>query len=444
VSNLSSVGLVRDVSTFQLMRSHFDKDKQEGTQSFDNEQKYGFSQQECTDDKVNSASSHSTLSMRRTRSDPFHANLDSGLDLENDRRRDTFTKLSEIERFKQEKVLYLSKNEDELWKAEVEIQENFDKWSAIQIYGKILLTLREHERILLRSLRLFPDYYKKLITELPFVWMPTRLKMQNIIDHYNQKYNIQIFSINLDELVEKLKKLSLGSYGIIVYLSKDDLCHVTRVIYDRYKDQSQYLIADSQGGLSRAAILVSNLLQQANFGKFVAIQERCQVDHHSCRTGGIIFLRNALLDLRWHRKSCPDLKLYDRIGSITKVENFYLCRAPASWSYTEQFCLGMLKDPNAIAIRDLFSSKILKRTYPRTVTAFRASYQRPVTQVIYINFTVHSQPALQCLKEKGFTISDLGWKICKEKSINTYLAYKPLKWMYNDEKSHNQSSKIHL
>jgi len=97
-----------------------------------------------------------------------------------------------------------------------------------------------------------------------------------------------------------------------------------------------------------------------------------QADSLSCRTGAMTLLRNALLSIKFHKRTNG---FREALQAGVLLEN-NIQEMPAEWDYTEQ--IPTSKHANALVIRNMYSSKPEKSKREETVEAFRKRHTKPV------------------------------------------------------------------
>ncbi len=161
-----------------------------------------------------------------------------------------------------------------------------------------------------------------------------------------------------------------------------------------------------------------------------ALEHHRQIDFHSCRTGGLLLLRNTLLDLQ----SSGRTELFMPASSSPSIPSSglrtrfapkkYDLSLPPQWTYGEQIFFG--KDTGPI-IRDLYSKQVKKRTSPRSIASFRASHTEKLQYRATITASDDFSPWLRDVPE-GIDPKKLESVIEVHIPANTYLQKKAMRW----------------
>lgn len=195
--------------------------------------------------------------------------------------------------------------------------------------------------------RYLANYRASLKTESdqPLIYTPSNSRLEKWCVYYEEKYDISIKVIEQNELKEFVKKnispppTAPHTLGVIVVNREADFGHVMPLLIRFEETKGSVLLMDVLG--PNGSELVQHVkrsiakcpTQEYPFS-VAESGEKKQVDMHSCRTGALVTLRNALLDIQ----NNPEL-----ITSLVNENKSKTFTTPATWGYTDQILETSLK-----------------------------------------------------------------------------------------------------
>lgn len=241
---------------------------------------------------------------------------------------------------------------------------------------------------------------------------------------YSEKYGILLDVVvgNQEVLVEKLENellnLSPRYLGLIYYSNVGT--HVCPLLLRVDSNGPRALVldladAENSFDVSKKSIAGFKALQIP----YRLSHSQRQVDSYSCRTGALVILRNALLDLMF-QKDVPEI--FGGVGSF---------KLPAQWGFTDQISEINKADEEILNPRQLYQSKSSKKI--ETIKAFRDRHRRNLQFVFEftlprssetLNLKLNNLNLPEDVKVKAYVKGQIGfkWSACKE--VNGYMLYK--------------------
>lgn len=275
----------------------------------------------------------------------------------------------------------------------------------------------------------------------PTIACPGKKALEMHIESYRAKYGIEMHLVELASLAKCLQEVRVslprpGYVSFIVGELADDVedGHVLPLLCSFGPGGMEAIIMDVMGLEEEEEEKMESFVNKVR--KVLSphfMPEAClyiasggrQSDTSSCRTGALSLLRNAHLSLRFHRCEYglrePLLSLGSSLSDISRVE------LPGEWTYVEQIFHG---DEKHLVIRDLFSTKAVKRLHPRTVASFRNSHTEEIRFrcTLYNNGKDYRRAFFGLVPPEGVraVISEEEFSITYELSVqvNTYLLHK--------------------
>lgn len=242
--------------------------------------------------------------------------------------------------------------------------------------------------------KMMQDYKAWLIIEnltYPTIEQPNRAALEVQAAHYAEKYQefgVQIEITHLNELNDTLSRIKKANpnTGVVGIAIGNDIKlegHVLPLLCYFSQDipEGVEFVSIDVLGISNLAFAehVEEELNKSGFHNIVTYQGKArQADGHSCRTGALTLLCNAILDLKQKKFQGNLRKIlnYYGVGKGSKGK-WYLKGIPDEWSVHEQIFIKQKED--ALHIRDLVSKNQNKRKKARTVKTTREQHQEKVT-----------------------------------------------------------------
>lgn len=238
---------------------------------------------------------------------------------------------------------------------------------------------------------------------------PDRAALELQAAKYAKKYqdygiNIKIAHVDqLNAVIEQLQKETPepGYVGIIIGGNERIEGHVLPLLcYFGPKDESprkaEFLIMDVLG-MATLAHRVNNHLIEADINeeqilKYSGLPR--QADEHSCRTGALSVLCNALLSLKHYRHENGFKNALRECFQEYTPGHPVLTKMPADWVAHEQIFKGeKAEQPH---IRDVVSKNPAKRTRPRAIKDVRKGHKEDVR----MRYTLSPKDGVETLRGK--------------------------------------------
>lgn len=181
----------------------------------------------------------------------------------------------------------------------------------------------------------------------PQIAFPEDKALEKIAKRYRDKYAIELYAATLTNFATILEEKN-GFVGLVI---SDDSVHVCSLLCYIEKGERQFLIFDPTYNEKPTNHITSIL--RYRYGKervFSSRQSLSQADHYSCRTSALLFLRNALLDLKARPRKLSEIFLNTE-DNITDL--------PPSWVASAQiYKQNQPLDPSRLAFREHFDEKL--------------------------------------------------------------------------------------
>lgn len=291
-------------------------------------------------------------------------------------------------------------------------------------------------------------HFTSIIENLDYqeIQRPNREALELQAALYKKKYaeygvNIKVAHINdLNKVVEKLKDeyKDPGYAGVIVGYDNAMERHTLPLLcYFGPQNESPRKISFftmDVAGLKHHSSMASNVrqnllkkgYQEKDFFQYVGMHR--QADEHSCRSGSLNILCNALLSL----KIKGHTNGFSEALQDCDQKNNDLYEIPADWSVHEQIFSKKEGKGEILHIRDLASKKPQKRANPRKVSAVRQSQKQDV-HMRYLIKAFSGAKSLETLKgltpPKGVEVDLANGTIIYTETlkVDTYLVRKAMR-----------------